>query len=385
MLKHNVPGRRDFLRTAGVAAMVSAVPGEASPVPQAIRTSERPVAAVIGLGGRGQGLAEWQTPPFADVVAICDVDLRKTGKVAQTLAAKTGRKVEIEQDYRRLLDRKDIQVIVNATCDHWHTKITIDACRAGKDVYCEKPVTLTIDEGKILRKVVAETGRIVQVGTQQRSGLQFQIACNLIRNGRIGKLKQIGVIVPGGAFQQSRPCVAEAVPSELNWDMWLGQAPARPYCRARLSFRNWSDYGGGVVTDWGAHYMDIAHWAMGGEEVGPLSVEAQGYNSDIGKPDYPDQFRPFRAATIRGAAHAGALRIGAERCSVIGGDPGIVPDRSCAGRFGPPPGRLRSAGRGRPCAGAGHRPSGGRNPELRTRRRPAGRAAPARGTSTERR
>ena len=293
MLRSSGPARREFLKTAAGAAGLAALP--AGGWAQAVRAADRPTAAVIGLGGRGSGLAEWQTPPFADVVAICDVDLRKTGKVAQTLAQKTGRKVDVEQDYRRLLDRKDIQVIVNATCDHWHTKITADACRAGKDVYCEKPVTLTIDEGKVLRKIVAETGRIVQVGTQQRSGLQFQIACDLIRHGRIGKLKQIAVIVPGGGFQQSRPCVAEPVPSELNWDMWLGQAPARPYCRSRLTFRSWSDYGGGVVTDWGAHYMYIAHWAMGGEEVGPLSVDAQGYNADIGKSDYPDQFRPFSA------------------------------------------------------------------------------------------
>jgi myo-inositol 2-dehydrogenase / D-chiro-inositol 1-dehydrogenase len=295
MMKKNGPGRRDFLRTAGVAVMASAAPSEASPAQQAIRSSERPTVAVIGLGGRGTNLAQWQTPPFADVVAVCDVDLRKTARFAQTLAEKTGRKVETHQDYRRLLDRKDIQVIVNATCDHWHAKVTIDACRAGKDVYSEKPLGLTIDEGKMLRKVVAETGRIVQVGAQQRSGIQYQIACNLVRNGRLGKLKQVGVILPGGGFRQGRVCTADPAPKELNWDMWQGQAPVHPFCQARLAFRNWSEYGGGLVTDWGAHHMDIAHWGMGGEEVGPLSVEAQGYCSPLGKPDYPDQFVPFSA------------------------------------------------------------------------------------------
>jgi predicted dehydrogenase len=296
MLNTIRPGRRDFLKSAGGAASLSALAVGEAFGGQATPRSERPLAAVVGVGGRGRDLAEWQTPPFADVVAICDVDLGKTERTVQTVLKNTGRKVEVYQDYRRILDRKDIEVVVVATCDHWHTKITVDACRAGKDVYCEKPLTLTIDEGKILRKVVAETGRVVQVGTQQRSGLHFHIACNLVRNGRIGKLKQVGVIVPGGGFRVSNTtCVEEPIPERLNWDMWLGQAPARPFCRARLNFRGWWDYSGGVITDWGAHYMDIAHWGMGGEEVGPISVEAQGYNPNLGKPEYSDQFSPFSA------------------------------------------------------------------------------------------
>ena len=234
-------------------------------------------------------------PPFADVVAICDVDLRKTGPVAEEIKRRTGRTVDIYQDYRQVLDRQDIHVVANATCEHWHSKINIDACRAGKDVYAEKPLTFTIDEGKTLLRVVQETGQVIQVGTQQRSGIQFQVACSLVRNGRIGQLKQVAVIVPGGKHFRATKATPAAIPKELDWDKWSGQASLHTFSEDRLVYRNWSDYGGGLVTDWGAHHMDIAHWGMGGEEVGPLTVEAAGYCPQYGKPDYPDPFRPFAA------------------------------------------------------------------------------------------
>lgn len=290
------PRRRDFLKAAGGTAFCGSVPGGMfAAAPQAVPNDDRPVGAVIGLGGRGRGIAEWQMPPYADVVAICDVDLRKTEPAAEAIYKATGRKVDVYQDYRRLLDRKDIQVIANATPPHWHTRVNVDACRAGKDVYAEKPITLTVDEGKILRKVVAETGRIVQIGTQQRSGPQFYIACDLVRHRRIGELKQIAVVLPPASYDHGPGCREEAVPDGLNWDMWQGQAPVRPYCAARLRANNYSEYAGGLVTDWGAHHMDIAHWGMGGEEIAPLSVEAQGYCPNLGKPGYPDQFHPFSA------------------------------------------------------------------------------------------
>lgn len=295
MRKETCPARRDFLFTAGVAVAAGAVGFDAAAAPAPVRGSGRPTCAVIGLGNRGRGMAEWQMPPFADVLAICDVDSRKTGRVAAALEKRTGRKVEVYSDYRRILDSKHIHAVVNATPPHWHTKINVDACRAGKDVYTEKPLTYNVDEGKILRRVVAETGRVVQVGTQQRSGIQFQIVCDLVRNGRIGKLKQVAVILPGGRIQPGGYCAEEPVPPELNWDAWSGPAPLHPFCAARLRAANWSDYGGGLVTDWGAHHMDIAHWAMGGEPVAPLSVQAWGFCPNLGKPGYPDQFHPFAA------------------------------------------------------------------------------------------
>jgi predicted dehydrogenase len=290
--------RRSFLKTLAVggAGVFAGLPDRLRAAPSPTPRGDRPAGAVIGLGNRGRGIAEWQMPPFAEVVAICDVDLRKTVAVARRLQQKTGRKVEVFQDYRRLLERRDIAVIANATCDHWHTKISVEACRAGKDVYCEKPLALTIAEGQLLRKVVQQTGRIVQVGTQQRSGLQFHIACSLVRNGRIGALKQVAVLLPGGNFRARSAVTPEPVPPEVDWDLWSGQAPLHPFSAARLnSFRSWLDYGGGLITDWGAHHLDIAHWGMGGPEVGPLSVEAAGFNPHYGQPDYPDQFVPFAA------------------------------------------------------------------------------------------
>lgn len=290
--------RRDFLKTAGAAALAlsGGLAGRAQTARPAVRLApDRPRLAIVGLGGRGRSMALQQMASFFDIVALCDADLRKPAPVAKALEAKTGRKVEIVQDYRRLLDRPDIDVIANATPQHWHARITSDACRAGKDVYSEKPLGLTVDEGNFLRRVVRETGRVVQVGTQQRSGLQFQVACSLVRSGRIGTLKRVGVLVPGSSKMHGDAVTPEPVPPELDWDMWSGQAPLHDFNHARLVAYNWSEYSGGLVCDWGAHHMDIAHWGMGGETVGPLSVEARGYAPDRGQPDRRDQFTPFAA------------------------------------------------------------------------------------------
>jgi myo-inositol 2-dehydrogenase / D-chiro-inositol 1-dehydrogenase len=162
--------------------------------------------------------------------------------------------------------------VLIATPDHWHTKMVIDACRAGKDVYCEKPVTLTVDEGKLLLKVVKETGRVVQVGTWQRSDWKFRLACEMVRAGRIGKLHTVTVTTSpnpsGGPFPVTQPY------ANLNWDMWQGQTPDVPYIRERChyTFRWWYEYSGGQLTDWGAHGIDIAHWGMGIDSTGPLEI-----------------------------------------------------------------------------------------------------------------
>ena len=186
---------------------------------------------------------------------------------------------DLYTDYRKLLERTDIDVIINGTPDHWHTAVCVAACRAGKDVYTEKPLTLTIDEGKQLRKVVEETGRVVQVGTQQRSEKQFQLAVELVRNGRIGKLQQVWVVLPyfstkGGPFPST------PVPEGLDWNLYQGQAPVHDYCKQRThsNFRWWYEYAGGIVTDWGNHHMDIAHWGMDCELGGPLRSTPADYS-----------------------------------------------------------------------------------------------------------
>ncbi|MFZ5831426.1 MAG: Gfo/Idh/MocA family protein [Planctomycetota bacterium] len=247
--------------------------------------NDRPVAAVIGTGGRGTSMAWHQFGRQADLAAICDVDLREAERAAAAIEAKIGVRPKIYQDYRKLLERNDIEVVGNATPDHWHTKINIDACRAGKDVYAEKPLTFTINEGKLLRNAVHETGRVLQAGSQQRSGAQFRTACELVRNGRIGRLRRVGVLLPFNSDCRGGPFSGEPVPNELDWDLWQGQAAERPFCKQRLSFRRWHEYAAGMITDWGHHHFDIAHWGMAMDESGPLTVSAKGYLFNVGKPD----------------------------------------------------------------------------------------------------
>jgi predicted dehydrogenase len=168
-----------------------------------------------------------------------------------------------------------VDVIFNGTPDHWHTLINMAAMKAGKDVYCEKPLTLTIDEGKRLVALAQRTKRILQTGTQQRSDGKFLLACELIRNGRLGKLERIIVGLPGGP--REGPFAEAPVPPALDWDYWQGQTPFVPYVPQRChgSFRYWYEYSGGLMTDWGAHHMDIAQWANDTERSGPVEIEGK--------------------------------------------------------------------------------------------------------------
>lgn len=272
---HSTLNRRDLLRHAAWLSTAAApywFTAEGALAGQPKSKNDRPQIAAIGTGGRGSGIMR-QAAAFGDVVAVCDVDLEQ----ARRAAAPFDGKPQIYQDYRKLLERKDVDVVTNGTPDHWHTAINVAACRAGKDVYTEKPMTLTIDEGKILCKVVEQTGAIVQVGTQQRSERQFQSAVELVRNGRLGKLKQVWVALPYYSTKAG-PFPTQPVPPDLDWDMYQGQAPLRDYCpqRTRANFRWWYEYAGGIITDWGNHHVDIAHWGADCELTGPLSVEARG-------------------------------------------------------------------------------------------------------------
>jgi len=264
--------------------------------------NDRPRIGVIGLGGMGQTDAGFAAD-YGDIVALCDVNTEKIAAARNRLGNKINENVATYQDYRRLLDRNDVDVIIQATTDHWHTKINLDALRSGRDVYGEKPFSLTIEEGKLLRKVVQETGRIFQLGTQQRSARQFydggphkrpfQEAVELVRNGRVGNLKQVWVAIPFLSMKGG-PFAPESVPEGLDWDMFQGQAPNRPYTARRYNpFRGWFDYCGSMAADWGNHHMDIAHWGMDTELTGPTSIEARGIFPNEGKPDHydvPDRF-----------------------------------------------------------------------------------------------
>ena len=180
-----------------------------------------------------------------------------------------------------MLQRNDLDAITIGTPDHWHTAMVIAACRAGKDIYCEKPLTLTIDEGKQLVKVVKETGRVVQVGSWQRSDHRFRLACEMVHAGRIGKLRKVTVIL--GKNKQGGPFEVKTPPPHLNWDLWQGQTPDVPYIeeRCHYTFRWWYEYSGGQMTDWGAHHLDIAQWGMGTQHTGPVEIEGKARFPDV--------------------------------------------------------------------------------------------------------
>jgi predicted dehydrogenase len=265
--------RREFLTATAGAALLPAWFLEesrsfAQPTP-ARAANERPSIGLIGCGGMGRGDAK-NAGRFGKVVAVCDVDGKHAGEVSKMFGG-----AKVHKDFRKLLEDKKIDVVINATPDHWHTLINLAALKAGKDVYSEKPLTLTIDEGKRLVAAVRKSGRVLQTGSQQRSDARFRLACELVRNGRLGKLTGITTILPAGLNQG--PFKSAAVPKELDWDFWQGQAPRHDYVKERthLYFRYWLEYSGGTLTDWGAHHNDIALWAMGLDRSGPTAVEGK--------------------------------------------------------------------------------------------------------------
>ncbi len=274
--------RRSFITRASLTAAATGLPlwfvehdlaraAEQGGAP-ATSPNSRPGVALIGCGGQG-GSDLAGAAKFGHVVALCDV---KENALKATAAryTKDGQAPATFTDFRKILERKDVDIIVNGTPDHWHSLINIGAARAKKDVYGEKPLTLTIDEGKHVIKAVRDNKIVFQTGTQQRSDRRFRLACELVRNGRIGKLQTVEVFVPAG-LREGPFATDQVAPAGLNWDLWLGQAPKVGFMKERASnmFRWWWDYAGGPVTDWGAHHNDIARWAIG--QDGPISVEAK--------------------------------------------------------------------------------------------------------------
>ncbi len=284
MSNHN--NRRDFLKTSAAAGTAASVPyffSQAKTLADDIQSkNDRITLGVIGAGGMANGNMR-AAKDWVDVVAISDVD---QGRAQRSNNDMSGGKAQLYEDYQELLQRDDIDVIHVATPDHWHTKPLIEAMLAGKDVYCEKPLTLTIDEGKLIRKVQKETGRIVQVGTQQRSTFHlFVKAMAMVAEGRVGKIRKVQAAIGGAPSSPAIP-VAQ-VPTELNWDRWLGPAPKVDYrhlppkngkgrgnTNCHYEFRWWYEYSGGKLTDWGAHHVDICNWALklNGQTAGPLSI-----------------------------------------------------------------------------------------------------------------
>ncbi len=287
-----VTTRRSFLRNAAAAiAFPYFLPRAALGSARRAAASERITLGLIGVGNMGTAhLRAFLGYRDVQVLAVCDVDRTKRDKARQTVAERygstAGRGCAAYHAFEELLARDDLDAVVIAVPEHWHAIIAIAACRAGKDVYCEKPLALTVREARAMVRAARRYDRVFQTGSQQRSAANFRYACELVRNGRIGKLQTVHVGVGGTSHEAYLP--EEPVPDGFDWDRWLGPAPWAPYNHERASgsysggWRLIRDYSGGMMTDWGAHHFDIAQWGMGTDHTGPVEIHPARENADAG-------------------------------------------------------------------------------------------------------
>jgi len=246
-----------------------------------VAPSNRIAIGCIGIGANGKGhLGRYLSSSETQVLAVCDVDGENRAAAQEKAEKRYGEKAKsgthkgcaAYNDFREVVGRDDIDAVTISTPDHWHAIIAIAAAKAGKDVYCEKPLSLTIGEARAMVGAVRRYGRVLQTGSQQRSSRNFRFACEMIRSGRIGKLLTAHVTVGG----PSRECYlpAEPTPPGLDWNMWLGPAPWRPFNSGihPAKWRGYRDYSGGGMTDWGAHHFDIVQWALDMDNSGPVEI-----------------------------------------------------------------------------------------------------------------
>lgn len=303
--------RREFFKASAVAGAAVTVPYLFSRTrtlaDETKSKNDRISIGVIGAGGMANGNIR-SARQWLDVVAIADVDSDRAERAKQNFSEG---KADVYEDYRHILDRDDVDVIHIATPDHWHTKPLVEAMLSGKEVYCEKPLTLTIDEGKLIRRVQQQTGRIVQVGTQQRSTFPlFVKAMAIVAEGRLGKIRRVQAAIGGAPSSPAIPVAT--VPKELNWDRWLGPAPKVDYrylphgtgkgkdlTNCHYEFRWWYEYSGGKLTDWGAHHVDICNWALqlNGQTAGPLSIGGSAEHPVAFQNGLPTQADRYNTAT----------------------------------------------------------------------------------------
>ena len=263
--------RRSFLRGlmgAGLASTGSM--GRVLAAPGAAGANDRITVGVIGVGGRGSSLlGAMLKRSDVRVAAVCDVDEQRRAAAKE----KVGSKATAYGDYRQVLDRADIDAVLIATPDHWHALTTIHACQAGKDVYCEKPLSHSLVEGRRMVEAARKHKRVVQTGTQHRTERDIREVCELIRSGRIGRVNHVELWMWENPYYVKSPGVEP--PAHLDWDRWLGPAPKVAYHpkRCHFNFRWFRDYAGGYMTDWGAHMLNVVTWAMDVDLAGPVSVE----------------------------------------------------------------------------------------------------------------
>ena len=293
--------RREFLEAAlaAVAARRSwAVSG--APSQNSVQGANNRIrVAIIGTGSRGNGVMQsWLKQNDSTFVAICDVARDRLDNTASKLAS-AGHQVDTYEDYQRILDRKDVDAVLIATPDHWHSPMTVEACAAGKDVYCEKPVSNAIGPALKMLDAARQYERVVQIGLQQRSWPHFMEAAKLVQNGDIGAANHAVMAPPGGGGGGPRqpPPKPTDPPPTLNWDLFQGPAPRKPFVEQRLNWRGWYDYGGGNITDWGVHIVDVMNWYLKMDDITPQVVQASAQYIRI--PRDPERVPDTYAVTMR--------------------------------------------------------------------------------------
>lgn len=277
--------RRDFIRSGAVAlAGLTILPRHVLGGTAFTAPSDQINLGIIGCGAQGRWTLAPEFARRANLIAAADCESRQLQAMQEIIDKETAKAkgqaykgFKKYADYHELLDRKDIDGVIIATPDHWHAVQSIEACRAGKDVYVEKPMAHSIEEGRAMADAVAKYNRVLQVGNMQRSWRNFRHACELVRNGYIGEIKEIKVSIGPPPVKYDLP--AQPVPQTLDWEMWVGPAPMNVYNEElappmeRNTFPNWrnyKEYGGGMICDWGAHMFDIAQWAMGMDNSAPI-------------------------------------------------------------------------------------------------------------------
>jgi predicted dehydrogenase len=269
--------RRDFLKTSAAAAGASAALSQAPALGQVRGANDRIIVGVIGIGGQGRAnLRNFLQQPEVELAAVCEVHPDSLARAARDrLLTAPFEKASKHKDFREILDHKDINAVIISTPDHWHALPTIMACQAGKDVYVEKPLALTIHEGRKMVEAARKHQRVIQVGTQQRSGVHFQQAVEIVHSGKLGQICHVRTWNFSNEEGIGNPPDSNPPPG-LDWDLWLGPAPKVPYNKNRClyTFRWFWDYSGGKLTDWGTHLIDIVQWAM--NVHAPLTATAAG-------------------------------------------------------------------------------------------------------------
>jgi predicted dehydrogenase len=284
--------RRSFLKQSALGGVIVGMAAKSYRTTFAADPpSERVRVGMIGVGNQG-GPKNNMKYFLHNIVALCDLDQSYLSTAADFLQKEAGLTAMMTDDYRRVLDAKDVDAVVVTVPDHWHAIMTIEACKAGKDVYCEKPLTLVIGEGRPMIEAARKYGRVVQTGSMQRSGEEFKLAVELLQKGIVGDVQSVNVTLPSPNWieRAGKPVPDSAPPDGFDFNRWLGPAPLRPYNQNRVHylFRFFWDYSGGQQTNFGAHHLDIAQWGLGMDDSGPVRVEGSAVYNPEGWYETPD-------------------------------------------------------------------------------------------------